>query len=530
VRGTRRSASTKKKSDKGERSSRSSPKEKKPRSDSGYSSHAKTAGSSDASSPRLRKVESVKERESSKDKTHSRRKSSSAGSSTKSPTKSTKPPSAHRNVSFQPLEIPPTRSRRDDVNPGYYGISPVSAPAARPSMEMPNISRPMRPQSYYGGMPAPSPDNRPPLARSAFYIPPPGTSYPPAAPSPSWMNYAAPQHQNDYFSQPQPQGRPRPLTERFISQNADPIQRTASASGVKELTQAYFNATGYDGENMHPTPISIRRRSKEMEDIRAMPPPPRPDGIRRNSSIRRVPDSRDLPGTFPDYRDQLEDEDPYEQRVARTRRREELPRRRSSTSRGGYAYEPGMEPSRVRIETPTGRRRSYFGEAPPRPAYEDKVREAAGYQEEVDGGPSINLTAEALRRAQRPEGSNRSTRSSGSRDESDFQKRSATTRTSMSQRVVDGDDVTIRVKGNATINVAGAEINCDDGAEVNFVRRKSIRNGSERSGSDYGTIADDRLSRGSRPVNISRSSSKSGYTEAYANPWASRELPRRPRA
>lgn len=330
------------------------------------------------------------------------------------------------------------------------------------------------------------------------------------------MQYAAPGLSDSYFSA-QPQSRARPLHERFISH--DPIQRTTSASGIKELSQAYLNQTGYSDN-----PKSIRRRSKEMEDLRAMPPPPRPE-IRR-PTIRRVTttDSRDMPGAYSaaaPFLDELEDDGRYERRMSRTMYApEELPRRRSSTSRTrAYTYEP--ESTRVRIEAPNGRRRSYYEDVqvPRSSNYEDQVRNATGYQDEVAGGPPVNLTAEALRRAQRPTGSSRSTRSSGSKDESDW-KRSATTRTTTSRSGQDGDDVTIRFKGGATVNIAGAEIKCDDGAEINVVRRKSIRNGSERSGSEFGTMADDRQSRATRPVTISRSTSKSGYSDPPYNPWS----------
>jgi hypothetical protein len=62
---------------------------------------------------------------------------------------------------------------------------------------------------------------------------------------------------------------------------------------------------------------------------------------------------------------------------------------------------------------------------PPYPfsAWEEKTNAAQSYQEDVSG-PSIPLTAEALRR--RHAGSSRSTKLSGSRDESDYHKSSTT--------------------------------------------------------------------------------------------------------
>jgi hypothetical protein len=88
------------------------------------------------------------------------------------------------------------------------------------------------------------------------------------------------------------------------------------------------------------------------------------------------------------------------------------------------------------------------------------------------------------------------------------------TRTTTSRIDGEGDDITIRVKGTATVKIGGAEINCDDGTELNLTRSKSIRNGSERSESEYGKIApyDYRSGRDRKTIIDSRSTSKSGYS------------------
>ncbi len=239
-----------------------------------------------------------------------------------------------------------------------------------------------------------------------------------------------------------------------------------------------------------------------------MPPPPVP--IRRQS-LARVVDSRDI------YDDALH----YESRPTRPAYRDPSPAprapRRPSANRSS-TYDYAREQPNYRIETSNqARRASYYDGQRRSSDYEDKIREAAGYQEQVGGQP-VSLTAEALRKQQRTTASSRSTRSSGSRDESDF-RRSATTRTTTSRFDADGENVTIKFKGDATINIAGAEIKCDDGAELNIVRSKggSIRNGSERGGSEYGVVPlDDRRSRDHhRSSNYSRSTSKSGYSNPY---------------
>jgi hypothetical protein len=524
VRGTRRSASTKKKS-KSDRESRSG-KDKKSRSDSGYSSQALITGS-EASSPTQKRVEVMKEQSTTKEERWS--------SSTKSPRKSTRPPLTHQNVTFPIQTSLPVRGKNV---PNYFGISPGATTAVAPlhvaTTTLPNSSLRTRPQSYYAGMTvAPSVFiSRPPPAPSAYFIPPSTilpTSYPPQSPSVSYMKYAPIQTTDSYFtSQPV---RSRPLRDRFQSQVADPIPRTSSTSGIKAITEGF-----YDYDALADMRNSIRIRAKEAEDLERMPPPELP--FRRPSIHRIVTDSRDAPNKYA----QGYDDEPrnYEKRSARGVFRNELavPPRRRSTSRSS-TYDYPRDESRIRIETPTNRRSSvyddqsrrssvydepsrrsslYDGQTRTASTFEEKLRQATGYQDEVAGGPPVSLTAEALRKQQRTASSSHSTRSSGSH-ESDL-KHSATTRTTASRLDPDGDDVTIRFKGGATVNIAGAEIKCQDGAEVNILTRKAIRNGSEKAASEYSTTTmDDRRSRAeSRPRSYSRSTSKSKSAYTNLNP------------
>ncbi|OBT63223.1 hypothetical protein VE03_07794 [Pseudogymnoascus sp. 23342-1-I1] len=178
-------------------------------------------------------------------------------------------------------------------------------------------------------------------------------------------------------------------------------------------------------------------------------------------------------------------------------RRQSLPRAPESNESLSFAY--NHEDANIRVEGASGRRASYYGglsntSSNPSSNYEDKVRDATGYQADVSGGEPIKLTADLLRKQQNTIGSSRSTHSSNSRDESDF-KRSVTTRTTRSvsgggnggNDAGAGDDVTIRIKGNAKVTIGAAEITNADGVELNIVnnRRQSIRNGSEASRSEY---------------------------------------------
>jgi hypothetical protein len=448
---------------------------------------------SSSSSPRSKRVEVVKEQSYSTER--GSRRNSMSGTSSHSPRKSSsRPPLSRNNATAPPkLDIPQRDSRPD---PSYYGVSPNV-------IYTPNTSvRASRPASYYAGMPAPystAPMNvsRPPMARSAFYVSPTSatvpTSYPSTSSYGSYMPYAAPQP--DYFTAAPPPGH---LAERF--NRLDPLARSQSTTGVKQ-SDAYLGQAATDllGRNI------IRRLSKEAEDAQMMPPP----ALRRSS--------RDIPVT---YSNGYDGGSYYEPRSGRGEYQDSYatlrPLRRHSVSRGSVT-----DQGSYRVEPAGSRRSSYYDDRSPQTSnYEDQLRAANGYQNEVNGGPTVPLTAETLRKQQRATGSSRSTRSSGSRDESDF-KRSATTRTTTSRVVDDGDDFTIRFKGGATVNIGGAEIKCEDGAEVNIVRSKSTRNGSEASRSDYGVgQIEERRSREKRPSIHSRSTSKSGFSNpiSYRGP------------
>jgi hypothetical protein len=327
---------------------------------------------------------------------------------------------------------------------------------------------------------------------------------------------------------PQPSSPSRnSLLDRFARTGA--IARPLSVAGYRTSDSHLMDRASEDEYDEEPTRTrETRRRAKEFEDSVAMPPPQ----VYRRASIRQPAEHP----TFPDARDEYDGRrsrefEPrssidYEDRDRPSRpkimyrgpappprpRRQSISRAPPSSCDSSFDYDERN--ANIRVETRDGRRSSYYeGTSPLSSNYEDKVRDAAGYQNEVSGGEPIKLTADLLRKQQHTIGSSRSTRSSGSRDESDF-KRSVTTRTTRSGSGPDADDVTIRIKGNATVNIAGAEITNADGVELNIVnRRRSIRNDSEASRSEYApshapTAADERRSRHGRGSNT-RSSSHS---------------------
>ena len=460
-----------------------------------------------------------------------RKSSASAG---KSPKKSSKPPSAHENRGLPKMPIP--RPTKDD--PSHFGISTPTSRAppvvSQMTQQIPLRPRavttqtyPARPVSFHAAYPSVGYANRPPLSNSAYYQQPyafPPPSYPP--PSASYFQYTrTPQAGSEYFSPPVSTTpvSARPLHERFGTvekPNYDPIPRTSSAFGARGYSQQLENAydDGYISASEGPVRrrVSIPRppiRAKQEIDYTAMPPPPRPGILRRPATeYHELPDP-------PSRRDSRDSRSVY--------RDDPPPVRRPSLRRNSVSYDT-HDSDRVSVfETANaGRRRtSYYG-----PSTEsngsndyvgDRVRQAQTYQEEVAGPSPIPLTAEVLKRQQRRQaGSSRSTKSSGSRDESDYRK-SATTRTTRSGSDENSENVTIKVTGSARVMVGRAQIDCVDGSEIEIKHQKAIRNGSER-GSEYGGTQRDRIedrrSRVDRPQGRSRMSSKSNQSYTRTTP------------
>lgn len=153
---------------------------------------------------------------------------------------------------------------------------------------------------------------------------------------------------------------------------------------------------------------------------------------------------------------------------------------------------------------------------------DQKYTDALKYQEAVSGGAPVKLTAETLRKASKrgAVASSRSTRSSASRDDSEYRQSNATglTRTSFNS-----DDFTIKVSGGARVRVPGAEIECEDGGEITFTTRQSgPRTGSDRATMIYPQLEDsrsrlDHRALPHRPRDPSQSDSQSrGYAPSHA--------------
>ncbi|KAL2260372.1 hypothetical protein VTK26DRAFT_5643 [Humicola hyalothermophila] len=423
-----------------------------------------------------------------------------------------------------PVKHPKTTSSlpRREGEQVYYGIEPdhdITPASSRPRATS-------RPASYYA-------TSRPPQANRGFYMnhpPPPPSSVPSSFPAPPWMGpgpgpgpgpappFGTPPlppppgpviMQQPFMPHPPPSEiYSRPLEHRF--------GRPQSSMGFRPP-----RAIEYDEHEEEPPidralarrPSMSRKVSRADEDRRAMPPP-----LRRPASARPAELAFRPPPSTPARRTAMYDEDDPENPLFQDI---------SPFAPGSYGHSSPIHtaaiPFRPRpsfgadighdipdFETDVGgryRRNSYYGPPPPAPgdAYVDKFNQARRYQEDV-AGPQLPLTAESLRKAGRNTASTRSTRSSGSHDESDY-RQSATTRTTKSS--ANDENFTIKVKGGTTLKFGGAEMRCEDGAEINISTGPG-NTGIRTSASDRSSYIDqdDRRTRIDIPAGRSRAKSR----------------------
>lgn len=223
-------------------------------------------------------------------------------------------------------------------------------------------------------------------------------------------------------------------------------------------------------------PETTRTPAQKEADLQSMPPPMR-SGIIRNRTaeyhaytIEDPPVQRDTREVRPNYRTV-----------------ETASSRRSGLRLASIAYD--LPEQRAQEASTSDRRSSSFTESTSANSmsdYEEKLNRAAAYYEEVIG-PEMPLTVESLRRyrdsakSDTASISSKDTRSSRASGSSRASRSTMTTASS-----VDPDDVTIRVAG-ARITVGGAEIDCQDGGEIQIERRRaSSRARYERNPGIYG--------------------------------------------
>lgn len=428
-------------------------------------------------------------------------------------------------------EVHSSRSRRSmhQEDAAWYGRSPLDAGP----MVMPGVSRPRagtgetsyRHSSYHVNT-----ASRPPLANTRYAthhhivpnsIPPtmagsfPPPMFPPQHPQPplpQWtmphlgqqMHPQAPPPMGDYF---QPI---RPLESRFESLSIGG-GRPASSMGHR---QTRYDDGRHDQENRTPSGAIQRRPSNKnskreeharLEDrMRMPPPPPRPHSTapRHISTAPFRPPSRGPSDAqhnpFTPRTPTSAELEPFNYGTDHSR----SGRRPSVSTRRPISQDYGVYHTEVATTKPDrNRRNSYYGGIAAENKMQDRMAQAHAYQHAREGEPAAPLTAEALRKAEkrsRPAPSSHSTRSSASREESDFVQRSATTRTTRYSD--EGDDFTVRVVGPATLRMGGAELQCKDGAELNISRGGGVAIGEGSDRSSYIDPSDDRrISRPARP-------------------------------
>jgi hypothetical protein len=481
-------------------------------------------------------------------------------------------PQSLKHAVTQPVIQQSSMYKRGHVeDPSCYGVPQPAVSGSRPRAQT-------RPASYYAGQtssrppianagwhqsyphqsPAPGPPPPPPLAppyHAVGTFPPPPHMMPP---SPASQMGRSPSHlvMPGYFDAAmanQQHGQHRDLRHRFDS-------RPTSAMGLRSSSMRGYAPEEFDSE-VGSTKVSRRpsRSSKKHdEDKRKMPPPalipkrpqsampqssqspfapPPPPQIQRASSRR--PQSRPAPlqRRSVGFSEQTgyEDDDfqgdvgvfhdmspvgPYEPRRTPSGRIRGFPSVYEHQQQQQQQHGLDIMPSPVH----RGAVAPYIpGGMVPVGSYgtsyeADAYINALQYQEEVSG-PQMPLTAETLRKASKRGGvpSSRSTRSSGSRDDSEY-RRSNTTGTGITRSSSgNNDDVVIKFSGTSVVRLPGAEIECSDG-EIMFYTRPGGGGGSDRASTIF-QIEDGsrgRMERKALPLRARAPSQSDAQSRGYA--------------
>lgn len=401
---------------------------------------------------------------------------------------------------------------RRDAEAAYYGVEPTLATASTHSR-----AQCSGPASYY-------PPSRPPMANTWFYTnQPPGPAppgHPPFPPPPSWGGpypgpgpapmppppYGPPSPPSVIMNHPHPPPPDfiRPLESRFVS------TRPQSSIGFHPSHTIGYEEYDEHDEALVPRPSTARRVSRGEEDRRAMPPPQRPASARPTAlAFRPAPSNPARRSVVFDDRDTDIDDPLFRDPSPLPPESYEHMPPMAYRPHSSFGEDNGFDDLDYHTELvgKGHRRHSYYGGHSSGSAYEEKMRQASRYQDDVAGGPQLPLTAESLRKAGRNGGSSRSTRSSASHDESEY-KQSATTRTTRS--MANDENVMIRVMGRSKLKLGNAELQCQDGAEINIISGGGGAHDSRAAGSDKSSYADqdDRRTRIDFPSARSRARSR----------------------
>lgn len=391
-------------------------------------------------------------------------------------------------------------SRRQQDPSAYFGVSPTAtspiitaaATASRPRAYTAN----QRPTSYYG----PSSSRAPPA--SARFWPHPaalGTSFPPQSPftppnGPPYQQvpYPPPHHA---FAPPPSQPQPQP---DYFSHGPRLIQRPeyrrpTSALGRRVASPLVGYSPDYDDDHegggvLIRKPSLKTRPARQDEDRALMPPPRRPStSVQTHSPFAPPPDKRRSFGSMTSlsYEDESVDDESLYSASEQTRYeyRPHAPRRPSIDPTAMYDIESRYEQpalGRTRRDSHYGARtRSTEREV------EDKMQTAQRYQARVDGHVDP-LTLESIRKIN-------NTPSAGARSHRGEQ-HSGYAPTHTNRTSVDPEDMTILVRGTATLTIGNAQMDMEDGAEIRIPtgagggeRTSRSGGGSDRASSAYET-------------------------------------------
>ncbi|KAI1126773.1 hypothetical protein F5Y10DRAFT_266739 [Nemania abortiva] len=432
---------------------------------------------------------------------------------------------------------PVPSSRLSDESSAYYPIPHGPAPS-RPRAQT-------RPESYYPPNPR-APPPRPPMSGSAFYQPPvmmPPPSFPPPSfPPQAWQ---APFPGPGPMAPPPLHPLPVPMDHPFPPRDlAMRFRRPSSSMGFRSSSNSYEYEASPDRSLARRSSVSrkVSKEIKEQEDRKRMPPPPRPKSTRPERTDRMERERLERLER-PERTERLEPRILKPQPSNNNHRKsvvfdddeldDESLLNVPDILRRGSGVEYGSAPFKNRrqsFDVPTDSvfeysddegddYEEYYYEEPPSRSrsrrrshidVEDKMRNASRYQDNIGGGMSSALTADALRKA-KTGGSSRSTRSSASRDESEY-KHSATTHTTRSSS--GEDDITIKVSAGCVVEVGNVKIHSTEGGEVSVGRTGSSRTGSDRGTSVWGDERRGRIDRG-------RASSQSAYSRGLPAPSSS---------
>ncbi|CAD6505334.1 BgTH12-00825 [Blumeria graminis f. sp. triticale] len=359
---------------------------------------------------------------------------------------------------FPPGQLPPNQFQSGHYAQGQFPHSQL--PSGQVSGPSPNLSGHLQPRS---------------------------PSYP--------IHPGSPPPLDHIYSTQQPASRS--LYDRFhLGRDFDPITRTASAFDSRD-TRSHMEPCDEEGYNsVSEAPPPRRSKHRRKSDFRGSAPivPDEEEEEEPDYELAHPP-SRPHPNNYRNQTDRKSRKDVSHDKhssKSHTQAQEVVRSRGTSISHGSRHTGDG---AKLDSSSNSHRRKTWYDNqtSAGSSGYENKLQQASCYLDDF-GEPDKHppLTAETLRRQQkRQDGSSRSTKSSASRDDSDY-KKSVTTRTTRSGSGNEEKNMTIKVTGSVRVTVGGAQIECTDGGAIEISRDKasrdtigkSIRDGSDRSSPD----------------------------------------------